>query len=135
MPITPSFKQFKKAEAALSDTQAKLVDLRTRREAALLEGDDPGPVIALDQETAKLERVAAVQRDRIEALKREAEREEGLARAKRRSRVDRSCQGEDRRGRRRRRRGASGRRSACETISQGMRTANCAECGVALDRQ
>jgi hypothetical protein len=85
MPLKPSVKQVAKAQAALTDTQAKLVDLRSRREAALLEGDDPGPVIVLDQEIAKLERIAAVQRDRIEALKKEAEREEGLARAKRRA--------------------------------------------------
>ena len=50
----------------------------------MLDSDDPGPVIELDQEIAKLERVAKVQQDRIEALKREAEKEEGLARAKRR---------------------------------------------------
>ena len=63
-------KTLQKAQAALSDTQAKLVDLRSRREAALLDDDDPGPVIALDQEIAKLERIGQVQQDRIEALKR-----------------------------------------------------------------
>ena len=50
----------------------------TRREAALLDGRRPGPDIALDQEIAKLERVAKVQQDRIAALKVEAEKEAGL---------------------------------------------------------
>ena len=31
MPLRPSVKQLQKARAALSDTQAKLVDLRSRR--------------------------------------------------------------------------------------------------------
>jgi hypothetical protein len=85
MPLKPSAKQTMRAQAALTDTQTKLANLRTRREAALLEGDDPAPVIALDQEIAKLERIAQVQKDRIGALEKEAEREAGLARAKRRS--------------------------------------------------
>jgi hypothetical protein len=87
MPLKPSVKQLAKAQSALSDTQAKLVDLRGRREAELLASDDTGPIIALDQEIAELERVVKVQQDRIEALKTEAEREEGLARAKRRSQL------------------------------------------------
>ena len=84
MTFKPSAKtQLGKAHAALAGTDQKRADVRSRRDAALLASDDTGPIIAFDQELAELDRVARAQGDRIEVLKREVEKEEGLARAKR----------------------------------------------------
>jgi hypothetical protein len=86
MPFKPSAKkQLEKARAALAETDQKLADIGARRSAELLGSDDNSQIVAFDREIEELERVAKVQRDRIEALKAEVEREEGLARAKRRA--------------------------------------------------
>lgn len=86
MPFKPSAKkQIAKAQIALAETGQKLADIGAKRSAALLASDDNSQIIAFDREIEELKRVEKVQRDRIAALEREAEREEGLARAKRRS--------------------------------------------------
>jgi hypothetical protein len=86
MPFKPSAKkQLEKARTALAETDQKLADIGTRRSAELLASDDNSQIVAFDREIEELERIAKVQRDRIEALKGEVEKEEGLARAKRRA--------------------------------------------------
>jgi hypothetical protein len=86
MTFKPSAKkQLEKAHAALAETDQKLADIGARRSAALLASDDNNQIVAFDREREELERVAKVQRDRIELLKVEVEKEEGLARAKRRA--------------------------------------------------
>src|ERR1035441_8502695 len=84
MTFKPSAKkQLEKARAAQAETDQKRDNIRSRRGDALLASDDTGPIIAFDQELAELDRIAKARGDRIEALKGEVEKEEGLARAKR----------------------------------------------------
>jgi hypothetical protein len=88
MPFKPSAKkQLEKAQTALAETGQKLTDIGAKRSAELLASDDNSQIVAFDREIEELERIAKVQRDRIELLKAEVEKEEGLARAKRRSQL------------------------------------------------
>jgi hypothetical protein len=86
MVFKPSAKtQLKKAHDAQAAIVAQIADKEAARNAALLAGDDAAAVAKIDGEIAALHHAERTEADRIKLLEQEAEREEGLARAKRRA--------------------------------------------------
>jgi hypothetical protein len=86
MVFKPSAKtQLKKAHDAQAAIVAQLADKEAARNAALLAGDDAAAVAKIDGEIAALHHAERTEGDRIKLLEAEVEKEEGLARAKRRA--------------------------------------------------
>jgi hypothetical protein len=86
MVFKPSAKtQLKKAHDAQAAIVAQIADKEAARNAALLAGAEAAAVAKIDDEIAALHHAERTEADRIKLLEQEAEREEGLARAKRRA--------------------------------------------------
>jgi hypothetical protein len=86
MVFKPSAKtQLKKAHDAQAAIVAQIADKEAARNAALLGGDDAAAVAKIDGEIAALHHAERTESDRIKLLEAEVEKEEGLARAKRRA--------------------------------------------------
>jgi hypothetical protein len=73
---TQSSKLLDHARASADETSQKLIEARAAYDAELLKSDDTATILKLDDVIAQLERIAKAKADRIEALKRKAEREE-----------------------------------------------------------
>src|ERR1035437_3791446 len=86
MVFKPSAKtQLKKAHDAQAAIVAQIADKEAARNAALLAGDDAAAVAKIDGEIEALHHAERTESDRIKLLEAEVEKEEGLARAKRRA--------------------------------------------------
>jgi hypothetical protein len=86
MTFKPSTKkQLEKARTAHAAIITQIADKEAARNAALLAGDDATAVAKIDGEIATLQQADRTEGDRIKLLEAEVEKEEGLARAKRRA--------------------------------------------------
>jgi hypothetical protein len=86
MTFKPSAKkQLEKTRTAHTAIITQIAEKEAARNAALLAGDDAAAVAKIDGEIAALHHAERTEADRIKLLEQEAEREEGLARAKRRA--------------------------------------------------
>jgi hypothetical protein len=78
-------KQLEKARAAHAAGLTQIADKEAARNAALLAGAEAAAIATIDADIATLQHAARTESDRIELLKVEVEKEEGLQRAKRRA--------------------------------------------------
>ena len=86
MTFKPSAKkQLEKARAAQAAIVAQIADKEVARDALLLAGAEASEIAKIDDEIAMLQHAARTEGDRIKLLEAEVEKEEGLARAKRRA--------------------------------------------------
>jgi hypothetical protein len=84
MVFKPSTKtQLKKVRDAHAAILSQIADKEAARNAALLAGDEAAAVAKIDAEIAGLRHADRTEADRIKLLEKEAEKKEGLARAKR----------------------------------------------------